>query len=405
MTPDTSLEDHLLRPHLRPIQPVPVQKDGQQFVALRDPSMLRPQTMVVPPQVMQALQLFQGKMTIDEIAQRLGGPRDQILKLVTALNDTGLLWGPTFEAMEKQRWAELQAEGAFPVRSSAMLGQSEAECRTAIEQWFGETDDPEITGTIVGVVAPHLDYARGWPNYAAAYYALQQAPAPDRVIILGTNHFGIGDGVVGTQIGFRSPLGLCPADQTVIDQLHTHLGRPLFIDQIDHLAEHSIELQLPWLQYCFGNVPIVPVLIPDPLVGLIEDADGERVTTRQFTETLAGILNDIGGRTLIVSSSDLSHVGPQFGEPRPVDDQRRTDVERHDREMMGKFLDGDSAEFLAAINWNQNPTRWCSVGGMSTMLELLSPLAPSFELIDYRQAVDPRGLAMVSSAAMVAVVE
>ena len=409
MSSDASLQEHLLRPHLRPIQPVPVQKDGQQFVALRDPAMLRAQTMVVPPQVMQALQLFQGKLTVDEIAQRLGGPKEQVEKLIHALDETGLLWGPTFEQLERQRWAELEADGAFPVRASAMLGQDEESCRSAMDQWFAQTDDPEIDGTVTAVIAPHLDYARGWPNYAAAWYPLQNAPAPDRVVILGTNHFGIGDGVVGTRIGFRSPLGLCPADEKVTRLLDERLGKPLFVDQIDHLAEHSIELQLPWIQYCFGNVPIVPALIPDPLVGMLEDADGERVTTKQFTDALHDILQEVGGRTLFVASCDLSHVGPQFGEPRPVDDQRRMDVERHDREMMGKFLDADAEEFLASMNWNQNPTRWCSVGSMTALLGLLRSQASqrsepdSVELIDYRQAVDPRGMAMVTSAAMVAV--
>ena len=43
-----SLPEHIQRPHIRPIQPIPVTKDGQQFLALRDPQMLQPQTMVVP---------------------------------------------------------------------------------------------------------------------------------------------------------------------------------------------------------------------------------------------------------------------------------------------------------------------------------------------------------------------
>lgn len=395
------LPDHLLRPHLRPIQPLPIQKDGQRLVLLRDPSMLQPQSMVVPPPVMQALQLFQGKLTLDEIAGRLGGPRDQILELARGLDTLGLLWGPTFDRLEKERWSELLAEGAFPVRASAMLGQDEAACRRAIDEWFGQTDDPELAGEVVGVIAPHLDFARGWPNYAAAYFGLRNQPAPDRIVILGTNHFGIGDGVVGTEIGFRSPLGVCPVDRPVLERLRARFGREFLVDQIDHLAEHSIELQLPWIQACFGSVPVVAALIPDPLVGLIEDAEGERVTGDAFVAGLREILSDLGGRTLLVSSSDLSHVGPQFGEPRPVDDQRRTDVERHDREMMSRFLAGDAEEFLAGFRWNRNPTRWCSIGSMAAFLALLEP-ETSLELIDYRQAMDPGGLAMVTSAAMVA---
>jgi hypothetical protein len=110
------------------------------------------------------------------------------------------------------------------------------------------------------------------------------------------------------------------------------------------------------------------------------------------------VLGKAGGRTFFVASSDLSHVGPQFGEPRPVDQQRKFDVERHDREMMSKFLSGDSEEFLAAMRWNKNPTRWCSVGNMSALLAIARP--DDVELIDYRQACDEQGLAMVTSAAI-----
>ena len=182
----------------------------------------------------------------------------------------------------------------------------------------------------------------------------------------------------------------------MIDGLVGRLGRPIVVDQLDHLPEHSIELQLPWLQYHFGNVPVVAALIPDPLSPPIEE-DG-RVTGEQFIETLGETLDAVGGSTFYIASSDLSHVGPQFGEPRPVDDQRRFDVERHDREMLEKFLDGDAEGFLSAMKWNKNPTRWCSIGNMWATLQLARP--ERLELIEYRQACDDQGFALVSSAAI-----
>ena len=62
---------HLVRPHARPVQPLPVQNEGKQFIALRDPSMLIQQTMVIPPQALGVIQLFDGTLTIAEIAGRL----------------------------------------------------------------------------------------------------------------------------------------------------------------------------------------------------------------------------------------------------------------------------------------------------------------------------------------------
>ena len=133
------------------------------------------------------------------------------------------------------------------------------------------------------------------------------------------------------------------------------------------------------------------------MVPMIE-ADDERVTLEQFATALRASLEEVGGETLFVASSDLSHVGPQFGEPRPVDEQRRFDVERLDRDLLAKFATGDPEDFVSAMRWNRNPTRWCSIGNMTAILMLTEPEA--VELIDYRQAYDERGFALVSSAAI-----
>ena len=101
---------------------------------------------------------------------------------------------------------------------------------------------------------------------------------------------------------------------------------------------------------------------------------------------------------MIIASSDLSHVGPQFGEPAPVDEGRREEVERHDRDMLAKFMQGESSGFIEAMNWCKNPTRWCSIGNMSVFLSLIGSDS-TIELLDYRQAYDESEQWMVSAAA------
>lgn len=395
---DKAIPEHLQRPHLRPIQPIPVQKDGQRYLALRDPQQLQPQTIVVPPNTLPVLQEFRGEKTLEQIADQFQTDAGQIATLVNGLDQLGLLWGPTFERMEADALGRILEEGAFPCGASMALGQDEAAAREALKGYFDDTEDPELDIASRAIVAPHLDYERGWPNYAAAYYSINRGPAPDRVVILGTNHYGIGDGVVFTECGFQSPLGRCPADTAVVEDVVRELGRPIVADQLDFMAEHSVELHLPWIQYCHGNIPVVAALIPDPLHEMLDDEDSPRIDTADFVEVLRKALQRVGGETLFIASADLSHVGPQFGEPRVVDDQRRFDVERHDRDMMGKYLDGDADEFLDAMSWNRNPTRWCSIGNMAATLQLAAPDA--IDLIDYRQAIDDKGHCLVSSAAM-----
>ncbi len=392
-----SLPEHIRRPHLRPVQPKPVVKEGKPFVALRDPSMLVRQTLVVPAQALPALQNFRGERSIAEISEQLNGNLDQFIELARRLDDVGLLWGPTFERLEQELKTRLHTEGAFPATASQSLGDTTEACRAAIDGYLDQTEEPDLPAGAIGIVAPHLDYQRGWPNYAAAYFGFRGMDTPDRVVILGTNHMGIGDGVVLSEYGFDSPMGCCPADTAVVEKLVQRLGSHLVIDQLDHLAEHSIQLQLPWLQYLFGCVPLVAALVPDPLTPPVKD-DGERVISTAFVQSLREVLDETGGDTLYVASSDLSHVGLQFGEPRPVDEQRRLDVERHDRDMLANFLTSDPEAFLAGFNWNKNPTRWCSIGNMSALVELVKP--DMIELIDYRQAFDEKGFGLVSSAAI-----
>lgn len=398
--PFSDLPEHLVMPALRQFQAWPVKQKGEQYVALRDPYMLTKQTMVVPANVFSVIRRIDGNTLASDIAKATKAPPDNFIDLLEKLDHAGLLWGPTATKLEKETLAKFQENGGFPIRSSGSLGESEEVCRDQLQAWFSETEDPEFERPIKGIVAPHLDYARGWPNYASAYFSWQGIEKPDRVVILGTNHFGEGDGVVLSTLGFSSPLGDCPIDNTVVDAIVEKFGEGVTKDLIDHAAEHSIELHLPWIQYCFGNVPIVATLIPCPLIEMIDDAevDNIRTPTADFIPALRAILEEVGGTTLVVASADLSHVGQQFGEPRPVDDQRKFDVERHDREMMTKFISGDPDEFVAAMKWHNNSTHWCSIGNMSAAIELVQP--NEIELIDYRQACDDRGIALVSSCAM-----
>ena len=401
MSPD-SLPNHIRTPHIRPVQLIPVQKDGKQFLALRDPGQLSKQTMVVPPQTMQLLQQFQGMHDLEAISTAAGVPLDQVARLAEGLDKVGLLWGPTFERLEQERKVAIAAHGAIECQAAGGLGDSPEEWRTQLESWIEETDDPELEGTVRAIVAPHLDYQRGWPNYAAAYRCLDYAEKPDRVLILGTNHFGIGDGAILTEWGFETPLGRCDADKVITEALVKRLGDPVVIDQLDHASEHSVQLHIPWIQHTWGNLPIVAAMVPDPLLPMIDDVEDpeaqERIDGGRLVEALRDTLEKVGGTTFVIASADLSHVGPQFGEPRQVDNQRKHDVELHDREMMGKYLTGDPEEFLSAMQWNNNPTRWCSVGNMLAALELTAPC--EVELIDYRQACDEKGVALVSCASM-----
>jgi AmmeMemoRadiSam system protein B len=397
-TPDAPMAEHLNRPHIRNFQPLGMEKDGKSFVMLRDPSMLAEQQMAVLPQVLQLILMFQGRETLDEIAAKTQAPLHILRDVVTRLDEVGLIWGPRFEELERVAKAKITEHGHFPISCSASLGQDAQTCHEAMDKWLSDMEDPEIEGKILGLVAPHLDYQRGWPGYAAAYRALKKDEKPNRVIILGTNHFGIGDGVVVSEYGFATPIGKASADKSMLAFLEKTLGsKRIYADQIDHLGEHSVQMHIPWIQHFYGDVPILAALIPNPLVPLVADDDA-RATTEQFVDAVRTALAELGGRTLLIASSDLSHVGQQFGDPGTINDESANQVEKIDRERLAAYCKKDIAGFEGLFIKDQNRTRWCSVGNMLAAQNILRPA--NVDLIDYQQVRDPNGMSMVSSAAI-----
>jgi len=395
--PDPIVPAHLTRPEVRTFQRMALEREGQTFVGLRDPSMISQQMLVLPAEALPIVEHFNGQHSLSEISDRLGVPMAPLKDLVQKLDEIGMIWGPTFSRIEDSLRNRYRSDGVFPGAVAQMWGKDEATTRTTLSALLDAAEDPELGTDITGIVAPHLDAERGSEVYAAAYRALVGMAPPDRVVVLGTNHFGQGDGVVMSPLGFDTPMGRVMPEPAFVESLVASLGERLIKDEMDHVGEHSVQLQLPWVRYLFGDVPVVGALVPDPNAPMLSD-DGARVSFSEFAVALERVIAGAPGRTLVIASSDLSHVGPGFGDPRPVDEAQQDEVERLDREMLGLFAQRDTAAFAGAFAANGNPTRWCSVGNMALAARVVG--AESIELIDYRQSIDPRRLTLVSCAAI-----
>lgn len=391
--------EHLSRPHVRPFQPVGVERDKQVGVGLRDPMNLTGRMMVVPPQALGLIHSLQGDQTVEQIADATKIPLEQLTQLVANLDESGLLWGPTFDRLEREAMDRARAAGAFPASGSKFAGDSHDDASKRMDALLKDAEDAELGADVLGIVAPHLDLDRGGTNYAAAYRVVMGAHRPDRVVVLGTNHFGLGDGVVATRLGQDSPFGIVASDPAMADALESELGDRLFKDEADFLGEHSIQFHIPWIARTLPGVPVLAALVPDPMRAMIAD-DGARATYAEFRSALKSAVRGLPGRTLIVASADLSHVGPAFGDPGPVGAQVRRQVEEIDRGLLAEYASGDVEAFIQSVRGAGNATRWCSVGNMAATL-FATEGRP--ELIQYGQSpesLDPQGSALITSAAM-----
>jgi hypothetical protein len=131
---------------------------------------------------------------------------------------------------------------------------------------------------------------------AHAYYQLAQDGRPDTVVLLGPNHTGYGSGLSIMRKGaWQTPLGNVEIDTKIADDI-LHGTRMLDIDSLAHRYEHSLEVQLPFLQYLYGNsFKIVPICF------LMQDYDSAVEIGRALTKALDAT------NTVIIASSDMTH--------------------------------------------------------------------------------------------------
>jgi MEMO1 family protein len=160
------------------------------------------------------------------------------------------------------------------------------------------------------LVVPHAGYVYSGPIAATAYARLR-APGPpvERVVLLGPSHFGAVAGLaLPEEESFLTPLGSVPIDEAAATRA---LALPQVArSAVGHLREHSLEVQLPFLQVVLGPFSLVPFS-----VGLAS------------AEDVAGVLDALWGgpETLVVISTDLSHYLP-YDEARAVDHRTAAQV-------------------------------------------------------------------------------
>jgi len=163
-----------------------------------------------------------------------------------------------------------------------------------IEKYFNAVPDLELPGEIVGLIAPHAGYIYSG-QIAAHAYKLVRGKKYDAVIVIGPSHRVAFHGVsVFSSGGYETPLGVVPVAGELAEKIKQ--SSQLVADiPVAHLQEHSVEIQLPFLQVALGDFAFVPLVMGDQ--------DGG--TCR----SLAAAIYDAARnkKILMVGSSDLSH--------------------------------------------------------------------------------------------------
>ena len=160
---------------------------------------------------------------------------------------------------------------------------------------------------LVGLVCPHAGYVYSGPVAAKAYFELATDGRPNTIVIIGPNHTGEGSGVSMMSEGvWETPLGRVEIDRDTANAISKE-SNIIDLDDRAHMYEHSIEVQLPFLQYVLqSSFAFVPICM------MMQDLETSAEVGKAVGQALSG------KDALVIASSDMTHY-------EPADSARRKD--------------------------------------------------------------------------------
>ncbi len=272
----------------------------------------------------------------------------------------------------RQLW-EPQVAGRFYPGSEAALNEQ-------IDTFFKNVPRQPRKGKPFAIISPHAGYR--YSGQVAAYgYNVIKDCGFTRVIILSPSHFGSGKRFRGASIlkakSFKTPLGLIPVDQDACNYLldtstdlspdPAHKSVALFgTYEGAYQGEHSLEVQLPFLQKALNSFTLVPIMI-----GILKDDDFDRIAI-----AIRPLLDD---KTLIIVSSDFTHYGEVYNYV-PF----KKDIEKNIRALdYGAFEKIRNKDFEGLRTYRKETgIDACGIIPIELLIKLL-PVTAQCEILDY----------------------
>jgi hypothetical protein len=199
-----------------------------------------------------------------------------------------------------------------------------------IRRYLEKAPEQAVGGPVVGLVSPHAGYVYSG-QIAAHGYRLLEGQRYDAVVVIGPSHRVLFRGAsVWPSGGYETPLGVVPIDSELAGAI---LGADpvLNSDRKPHAAEHSVEIQLPFLQVVLGTFALVPVVM----------GTQDLRTCEAVADAILGAAK--GMNVLVVGSSDLSHFHT-YEKARRLDQVIVDLVEKRDYRGLSRQLEDGSCE-------------------------------------------------------------
>jgi MEMO1 family protein len=393
-------------PRLRPFLAAMRDERDPDFVLLWDKIGLAEKPIRVRVEEFFWLQQFDGSRTLRDVqadAMRQAGgqliPFDIFTALVERMEAGLYLDGPRFRAKLAEPLRQPSCIGCYPEAPEAI--------RKQLRKTFTGRGGPGLPvektpdGTLRAALIPHIDYARGGQTFARSFKEVVEHTDASLFVIIGTSHYSAHRFTL-TRKDFLTPLGIAPTDQAYVDLLVKHYGDGLFDDEVAHLPEHSIELEVVYLQYLYENkrpFRIVP-LVAGPFQDCVDSGEypSSKDDIGRMIEALRKVEAETNEPICYLISGDLAHIGPKFGDPEMLDDSLLSHSRTKDEEILKQAEAADPTGFFQVIAGERDRRRICGLPPTFTLLEAIRPRYG--KLLHYNQYVHPRGLESVSFASV-----
>lgn len=218
---------------------------------------------------------------------------------------------------------------------------------------------------VIGLVSPHAGYIY---SGAVAGATISRVKLKDTFIIMGPNHTGAGKPLsIMTEGKWETPLGEVEIDSELGKKILA-TSRHLEEDDKAHLYEHSIEVQLPFLQYFKPDFKLVPIIFGHPSGAIYKEVGRE----------IAAAVKALGREVIIIASSDMSHYEPQAS------------AQEKDRQAIDAMLDLNEDELLKRVV-ESNITMCGYAPAVSLIVAARELGATGAELVSYQTSGDVTG--------------
>ncbi|HEX9655258.1 MAG TPA: AmmeMemoRadiSam system protein B [bacterium] len=402
-------------PKLRYVDAFPVETAQGRMFGLRDPNGIASNMLFLSPDIFYLLQFFDGRHSQLDLRhkylQAFGNLlyEEQLAEILTNLDSNLYLDNHAFQRSLREIERQFLS---LPARVAAHAGQSyesePAKLKAQIRSFFTNAVGaglPTKRGhkVVKGIIAPHIDLRAGGACYSFAYRGLAESQPADCFVILGTGHSGLANLYSILAKDFETPLGRAQCDFDFIETLNSKTRNLHSAEVLPHRSEHTIEFQLPFLQYLFEkkhHFTFVPILCSFSYHMLNpEQFPRERKIVDDFSGALRETIAQFGKRVCLIASVDFSHVGQRYGDERPPDLDFLAAVRAADQELIAHVERVDHEGFYRVVEKYCDRHRVCGFSPIYTMLRSLT--AQEGKLLNYSETAMDESNSTVTFASMV----